>query len=109
VLKFFLLLSTIANGQTVLNLSRDLVARGIAATDLTPNSPTIDARPLLTQAITYAQQNGIGTLIADRGNYYFLSLANPQTHLQITGAANLILRIPACAAKAGFASYLARS
>ncbi|HLX43204.1 MAG TPA: hypothetical protein VKR43_07205 [Bryobacteraceae bacterium] len=75
--------------QTVLNMSHDLTTRNIASSNLVPDSPGLDAGPLLTQAISYAQKNGITSLIADRGNYYFLSLANNQTHVQMTGVSNL--------------------
>jgi hypothetical protein len=88
----------LAVGQTVLNLSHDLTTRNIASQNLTPDSPGLDAGPLLALAISYAQTNGITMLTADRGNYYFLSLANNQTHVQITAVSNLVMifNIPIC-------------
>src|SRR5580698_3024452 len=82
---------SLLHGQAILNLSHDLTAKSIATSNLTPDTPGLDAGPLLAQAVAYAQKNGIATLIADRGNYYFLSLANNQTHVQITNAANLVI------------------
>jgi uncharacterized protein (TIGR03437 family) len=62
-----------AFGQTRLNLSEDLVRLGIASTNMLPNQPAQDSGPLFTQAVTYAQQQHIGTIIADPGAYYFLT------------------------------------
>ena len=50
-----------------LNMSRDLVAKGIASANMTPDSPSLDARPLFEAATTYASRNGIQTVIADPG------------------------------------------
>jgi uncharacterized protein (TIGR03437 family) len=77
-------------GQT-LDMSRDLVPRGIAASNLQPNSLSLDARPLLEAAATYAARNGITRLTAAPGTYYFLTLRNPNTHVLITGATNLTI------------------
>jgi hypothetical protein len=71
-------------------MSRDLVARGIAAANLLPNSPSLDARPLFEAAIEYAGPNGIKTVTADTGTYYFLTLRNSTTHALIT-ASNLTI------------------
>ena len=76
---------------TVLNLSHDLVANGIAASDMQPDSPKLDSRPLFDAAVAYAQKNGIATLTADRGAYYFLTLRNPQTHILLNGVSNLTI------------------
>src|SRR5215475_10010796 len=59
-----------------LNMSHDLVVKGIASTDLLPNSSSLDARPLFEAAVAYAAQNGIQTVTADPGAYYFLTLRN---------------------------------
>src|SRR5277367_1979578 len=72
-----LLISGSLFAQTTLNMSQDLVAKKIASTNLTPDTPTLDARPLFEAAAAYASQNNIATLIADPGRYYFLSLHNP--------------------------------
>ena len=83
--------STLGIAQGTLNVSKDLTTLKIAAQNLTPNTPTLDAGPLLTQAIAYAQQNGIRTVTADRGDYYFLSLATNQTHFLVNNGANLTI------------------
>ena len=57
----------------VLNLSHDLVPLGIASKNLTPNDPTLDARPLIQAGTTYAAVNGILNITVDRGNYYLLT------------------------------------
>jgi hypothetical protein len=77
-------------GQT-LNLSRDLVAKGIAASNMTPDSPSLDSRPLFEAAVTYAAQNRIQTVIADPGAYYFLTRRNASAHVLLNSAANLTI------------------
>jgi uncharacterized protein (TIGR03437 family) len=88
----FLLLSTplLTQGQ-VLNLSRDLVAKGVAPSNMTPDSPALDSRPLFEAAVAYAVQNRIQTVIADPGAYYFLSRRNTSTHVLLSSAANLTI------------------
>ncbi len=68
------LLSGLAEAQPAfVNVSRDLTRLGIAAQNMTPNSPSLDSRPLLESALQYAQANSIPTIIADPGSYYFLT------------------------------------
>ncbi|HEY3836664.1 MAG TPA: hypothetical protein VGL72_08830 [Bryobacteraceae bacterium] len=86
----FLLCAAACNAQT-LNLSHDLTAKGIATSNMTPNQPTLDSRPLIQAAITYSQKNGITTLTADPGAYYFLTLQNNLTHILLNNASNLTL------------------
>jgi hypothetical protein len=89
-----LLLIALAGGSCAaqsLNLSQDLVSRGIASSNMTPNQPALDSRPLLEAAITYAQSKGIPLLTADTGAYYFLSLHNNMTHVLINSVSNLTL------------------
>ena len=69
---------------TTLNLSHDLVSGGIAAANMTPGQPTLDSRPLLEAAMTYASAHGIKNVIADPGTYYFLSQRNANTHVLST-------------------------
>ena len=64
-----------APGQS-LNLSHDLVAKGIAAQNMTPNVPALDSRPLFQAGVAYASTNNIPLVIADPGSYYFLSLSS---------------------------------
>jgi uncharacterized protein (TIGR03437 family) len=87
-----LTLSFDSRAQTAtLNLSHDLVTNGIAASNMIPGQPTLDSRPLLEAAVTYATKNGIASLIADPGAYYFLTLHNPNTHVLLNSASNLQL------------------
>ena len=51
-----------AQTSTVLNLSHDLVAKGIASQNMVPDSPGLDARPLFQPTVT-----------VDRGSYYLLT------------------------------------
>ncbi len=80
-----------AFGQTaaVLNLSHDLVANGIAAMNMTPDSPQLDARPLFEAGIAYASKNQIPTVTADRGNYYFLTQNTAYRHVALTAISNV--------------------
>jgi uncharacterized protein (TIGR03437 family) len=75
----------------VLNMSRDLVAKGIATKNLSPDSPAVDARPLFEAAAAYAVQNGVSTLTADPGTYYFLTLRNTSTHALLNSASKLTI------------------
>jgi len=77
-------------GQT-LNLSHDLIGKGIATSNMTPDQATLDSRPLLEAAITYSQKNKITSLVADPGAYYFLTLHNNMTHVLINAVTNLTL------------------
>ena len=73
----------------MLNLSHDLVANGIAAQNMVPNSPTQDSRLLFQQGIAYASKNHIPTVIADPGRYYFLTLNSPYQHVFLNGISNV--------------------
>src|SRR5689334_379916 len=61
-----------ASGQ-VLNLSHDLVPLGIAAENMTPNNPGLDARPLLNAGTNYAVIHNIPLVTVDKGDYYLLT------------------------------------
>jgi hypothetical protein len=52
-----LLLNSAQGGAQTVNMSRDLVSLGIAATNLVPNDRTVDARPLFQRATEYARRN----------------------------------------------------
>jgi uncharacterized protein (TIGR03437 family) len=83
--------SNLSAQSSTLNMSRDLISNGIAASNLQPNSPALDARPLFEAAAAYASKNGIAKLIADPGAYYFLSVRNANTHALISAASNLTI------------------
>jgi uncharacterized protein (TIGR03437 family) len=74
-------------------MSQDLVAKGIAISNLVPNTPSLDARPLVEAAAAYAQKNGYATIIANPGSYYFLSLhaSGSPTHVLLSSTANLTI------------------
>jgi uncharacterized protein (TIGR03437 family) len=80
-----------ASGQTpaVLNLSRDLVANGIASKDMAPNSPSLDSRPLFQAGVAYASKNHIPMVTADRGSYYFLTQNSAYQHVNLNAIANV--------------------
>jgi hypothetical protein len=73
----------------VLNLSRDLVAKGIAAPNMTPDTAGLDSRPLFQAGVAYASANHIPTVVADPGSYYFLSLTSPYQHVYLNAPENL--------------------
>ncbi len=77
-----------ASGQS-LNLSHDLTAKGIAAQNMTPNSPTLDARPMFQAGIAYASKNNIPLVTADPGSYYFLTLNSPYQHVYLNAISNV--------------------
>jgi uncharacterized protein (TIGR03437 family) len=68
-----LAIAPLAAAQTVLNVSHDLTTLNIAAQNMAPNTPTLDSRPLLEAAVTYAQAHSIPTITSDPGAYYFLT------------------------------------
>ncbi len=91
-LSCFALLSVTAVAQnTTLNLSTDLVVHGIASANMQPGQSTLDSRPLLEAAVTYAGKNGITTLIANPGDYYFLSQHNSNAHALFNTASKLTI------------------
>lgn len=73
------------------NLSQDLVSLGIYSANLTPNQPTVDARPYIEAALQYAKGVGIHKLTVDQGDYYFLSQVAADRHLEIIGAKDLTI------------------
>ena len=85
------LLGASAPGQiaAVLNLSHDLAANGIAAQNMTPDTPGLDARPLFEAGVAYASAHHIPTVIADRGNYYFLTQNSAYRHAALTSVSNV--------------------
>lgn len=80
-----------AGAQAILNLSHDLVPLGIAASNMVPNQPALDAGPLLMQGVAYANGHGISTVVADPGTYYFLSLLGSNVHVQIANISNITI------------------
>lgn len=73
----------------VINMSHDLVTLGIAAQNVTPNTPTLDARPLIQATATYAQNHSVKTLTLDKGNYYLLSATQGNAVLIFGGLSNM--------------------
>lgn len=74
-----------------LNMSQDLISHGIAKSNMTPDTPSLDSRPLFEAAVAYAIKNGIATVTASQGTYYFLTPRNTNTHALITSARNLTI------------------
>lgn len=81
------------SGRRRLNLSRDLVRLGIAPQNLTPDDPSLDARPLFQAALHYVEQNHTPLVTVDRGTYYFLTPQNPETYLSFSGLSDLRMNL----------------
>lgn len=92
VVSFLLLLAAQpAAAQTTLNASRELVSRGAAGANLTPDQPNLDAGPLLRAAIDFAKANAIPRVILDPGTYYFNTLQFTDRHVNFFQANNITL------------------
>ena len=88
-LSLYLALGPMEGAAQVLNMSHDLVRIGIATQNLTPNTPSLDARPLFQAAVTYVQSHSTSTLTLDTGSYYFLTPEFTGTYLGFFGLSNL--------------------
>src|SRR5215831_15399806 len=77
------------SAQNSLNVSRDLVNLKIAGQNMTPDTPSLDSRPLLEAAVTYAQSHSIATITSDPGAYYFLTGRTTSTFLNFNGLHDL--------------------
>jgi hypothetical protein len=66
-------------------------SRGIASSNVHPDSPTIDARPLFQAALEYAQSHLIHFITVDRGAYYFLTAQDSQSYLRLAGLSGLTI------------------
>jgi Right handed beta helix region len=77
-----------AHARTI-NLSHDLVKLGIASSNLSPDSPTTDARPLFQATLLYAQHHAVGAITVDHGAYYFLTPQDGQAYLRFSSLSNL--------------------
>jgi hypothetical protein len=75
----------------VINLSHDLVRLGIAASNLPPDSPSTDARPLFQAALQYAASHPIHRITIDHGAYYFLTPENTTAYLQLKSLSDLTI------------------
>lgn len=82
---FTLLLAALGALGQGLNLSHDLVAKGIAARNMTPNTPALDSRPLFQAGVAYASKHNIPLVVVDQGSYYFLTLSSPYQHVYLDG------------------------
>jgi hypothetical protein len=74
-----------------INLSHDLVRLGIASSNVRPDSPTIDARPLFQAALEYARSHPIDLITVDRGAYYFLTSQDSQAYLHLAALSGLTI------------------
>ncbi len=86
-----LALDSLVAQSTTLNLSTDLVTLGVAATNLTPNTPTLDAGPLLESGMRYATSHQMSRVIANTGAYYFLnpSATSSGAHAAFAGSSTV--------------------
>jgi len=80
-----------ATQSDIINLSHDLVRLGIAASNLPPDSPKTDARPLFQAALQYATSHPIHRITVDRGAYYFLTPENTTAYLQLRSLSDLTI------------------
>jgi hypothetical protein len=72
-----------------INLSRDLVRLGIAASNLPADSPSTDARPLFQAALQYARSHPIRRITVGHGAYYFLTPQDATAYLRLTSLSDL--------------------
>lgn len=91
VLTLVFIAALTAHAQTILNMSHDLSPLGVAAQNLIPNMSGLDAQPLVTAAIQYAQSAQIQVLTADPGAYYFLTPSGPVQYVYLGKASNLTI------------------
>jgi len=56
---------------------------------MAPNNPQLDRRPLCEAGINYASRNHIPTVVADRGNYYFLTTNGDYHHAVLNDVNNV--------------------
>ena len=75
----------------IINLSHDLVRLGIAASNLPPDSPNTDARPLFQAALQYAASHPIHRITVDHGAYYFLTPQDATAYLRVARLSDLTL------------------
>src|SRR6266849_4271385 len=75
--------------QETLNMSRDLIRLGIAASNMTPDHPDLDAGPLFTHAVAYAQNHQFNRVIADPGSYFFRSVGPGNAQVLLSQITNL--------------------
>lgn len=73
----------------VINLSHDLVRLGIATSNLPPDSPSTDARPLFRAALQYAVSHPVRRITVDHGAYYFLAPEDATAYLQLESLSDL--------------------
>jgi hypothetical protein len=74
-----------------INLSHDLVRLGIASSNLRPDSPTTDARPLFQAALGYVKNHQVHRITVDRGAYYFLTPQDAQSYLRFLSHSDLTI------------------
>jgi len=77
--------------SAVLNLSHDLVSKGIAQQNMAPDTPGLDSLPLFQAGVNYASKNHIATVTADRGSYYFLTQNSDFQHVFLYGITNVTI------------------
>jgi hypothetical protein len=79
---------------SVIDISKDLTALGIASTNIPANDPNIDSAPLLKATIEYASSHNIPRVIIPHGTYYFNSTKkqfNEVAHLYLENIKNVTL------------------
>jgi hypothetical protein len=77
------------SSDSKINLSHDLVRLGIASKELTPNNPTLDARPLFQAALEFVAQHHTRLLTVDHGAYFFLTPQDSTAYLRFSALTDL--------------------
>jgi hypothetical protein len=77
--------------QVSINMSHDLVSLGIASQNLTPNNPSLDARPAFQAALNYVQSHRVQTLTLDTGAYYLLTNTQANAVLLFPNLSNMTI------------------
>lgn len=80
-----------ASPASSLNTSTDLTRLKIAEQNIVPGNKDLDAGPLLTAALAYASQNGIGTVSLPKGDYYFKSKNGGRAFVTLRELKNVVL------------------
>ncbi len=84
-------IGSVSTQATTVNMSHDLVTLGIASQNLTPNQPTLDARPLVQAALGYAQNHPVDVLTLDKGDYYLLTNEQSSAVLVVPSLSNVMI------------------
>ncbi len=86
------LLAASASAQE-LNLSKDLVRAGVGS-NMEPNRPDVDSRPVFQAAIEYVRRQGLTRVTLDPGDYYFLTTQANGRYIYIANLSDVTFAFP---------------